>query len=363
MHPRLMYFANRCNLLQRRSGLVHSREPLASEPLAVRRRAAQRARPLTRRGSPAQPAFTLVELLVVIAIIGVLISLLLPGVQAAREASRRASCGNNLKQLGLAMHNYHGVHRSLPPAVLGIRVGTDQGRPVNKAGLTAWVALLPFHEQDTLYDQFDFHADAMAESNLELSKQTPAVHLCPSMSLPDSGATPEGYSSYAVSTGTKKYRNQMHDGAIVDFMNVFRNERIGAGIPASSAWIAPVDLEDISSADGTSHTLLAGEYGLQLRETSSLPFPYPGGDGHSAGKWAVSYPYHSTASVFGTFNANKISLFDIPSYESFRGPHWGGVKFVLSDGSVRMLTEFVDALILQRLAARNDGEVIDKDPW
>ena len=121
--------------------------------------------------------------------------------------------------------------------------------------------------------------------------------------------------------------------------------------------------QTISNADGTTHTLLIGEFGLQRRESSSLPFPFPGGDGESAGMWAVSYPYHSTASVFGQFNADQISVLDIPSYESFRGPHAAAVQFVLSDGSVRFLTESVDAVILQRLAARNDGEVIDKDPW
>ena len=310
-----------------------------------------------------QLGFTLVELLVVIAIIGVLIGLLLPGVQAARESARRMSCSNNLKQLGLAMHNYNGVHRDLPPSVLGIYVGSDQGLPVNQAGLTAWVALLPFHESTALYESFDFNGDAWTPANTEAAKLTPAVHLCPSMSLPDSGTRPDGYSSYAVSTGTKKYRNQMHDGAIVDSMNVFRAERIMAGIPAAKSWISPVDIADIAGADGTSNTLLAGEFGVQMRETSSLPFPYPGSGGESAGKWAVSYAYHSTASVFGKFNANEISLFDIPSYESFRGPHPGGVQFVLSDGSVRLLNEAVDALILQRLAARNDGQIIDKDPW
>lgn len=307
--------------------------------------------------------FTLAELLVVIAIIGILVGLLLPGVQAAREAARRMSCGNNLKQIGLAMHMYNDTYRSLPPTVMGVRVGTDQGRPVHQAGLTAWVALLPFHESDSLFQEFDFNVGFQDPANEQPAKRTPQVHRCPSMSLPDGSGRPNGDSSYAVSTGTRKYRNQMHNGAIVDSMNVFRSERINAGIPANESWIAQVDVEDISSADGTSHTLLAGEYGVQLREVSSLPFPYPGSGGESNGKWAQSYPYHSTASVFGTFNADKISLFDINSYESFRGPHWGGVQFVLCDGSVRLINESVDAAVLHRLANRKDGEVIEQEEW
>ncbi len=308
-------------------------------------------------------AFTLVELLVVIAIIGILIGLLLPAVQAAREAARRMSCGNNLKQIGLALHQYDNVHRRLPPTVTGINAGQRDGGPVHRGGLTAFVSILPQLEQTALFEQFDFNADAWAAVNEAAARRTPSIYRCPSMSLPDSDDAPEGYSSYAVSTGTRKYRNQMHDGAIIDAMNVFRSERIAAGIPSDSSWHSWINVDDISVADGTTNTLLVGEFGVQIRDTSSLPFPFPGAGGESAGQWAVSYPYFSTASVFGQFNARRISLFDIPSYESFRGPHAGGVMFALSDGSVRFLTESVDAFVLQRLAARNDGETISQEPW
>ncbi|TWT98392.1 DUF1559 domain-containing protein [Stieleria varia] len=313
--------------------------------------------------APTRRAFTLIELLVVIAIIGILVGLLLPGVQAAREASRRMSCSNNLKQIGLAMHAYNDVNRRLPPSALGIRVAGTARQPVHRAGLTAFVSILPYVEQSALFLEFDLDADAWAPENEIPAKKTPAVYLCPSMSLPDSGGASDGYSSYAVSTGTKKYRNQIHDGAIIDSMNVFRNERVTAGLPDDLSWLTWVAVDDISNADGTTNTLLAGEFGVQVRETTSLPFPYPGSGGESAGKWAVSYPYHSTASTFGKFNAKEISLFDIPSYESFRGPHAGGVQFVLSDGSVRFLTESVDGVVLRQLTARNDGEVIDQEPW
>ena len=312
---------------------------------------------LDRRG------FTLIELLVVIAIIGILVALLMPAVQAAREASRRISCASNLKQIGLAAHNYNDVNRKLPPSVLGVRVGGTERAPVHQAGLTGWVSLLPFVEEQSLFQKFDFRRSAWDAVNESAAKLTPEVYRCPSMSLPDGGGTPDGFSSYAVSTGTKKYRNQIHNGAIIDAMNVFRSERLAAGLEPEQSWMHWLTLADISAADGSSSTLLAGEYGRQLRETSSLPFPFPGAGGESFGKWAVSYPYHSTASVFGQFNARKISLFDIPSYESFRGPHPDGVQFVLVDGSVRFLTDSIDATLLGRLAARNDGEVISEDPW
>jgi prepilin-type N-terminal cleavage/methylation domain-containing protein/prepilin-type processing-associated H-X9-DG protein len=305
--------------------------------------------------------FTLIELLVVIAIIGILVGLLMPAVQSARSAARRMSCSNNIKQLGLAMHMYNDVHRCLPATVMGIANGSYQGRPVQRIGLTGWVAVLPYHEQQALANQFDFSGSAWDEVNEKAAKKTPPEHLCPSMPVPQEN---RGYSSYAFSTGTRRYRSQMHNGAIVDAMNVYLDERVRYGrLDEQSAYMSWISVGDISNADGTSNTLLAGEYGVQVKDVSNLPFPFPGGSEPAVGQWAVSYPYHSTASVNGQFNATKISLFDIPSYESFRSQHAGGINFVLADGSVRFLTEFVDAVVLDQLANRKDREVIKEYPW
>ena len=108
--------------------------------------------------------FTLIELLVVIAIIAILIALLLPAVQQAREAARRTQCKNNLKQLGIALHNYHDVHRVFPPSRLN--VGFHGGpvyatpRPARYKNATGWTMLLPFIEQGNLYQQYDHNQAA-----------------------------------------------------------------------------------------------------------------------------------------------------------------------------------------------------------
>jgi prepilin-type N-terminal cleavage/methylation domain-containing protein len=307
------------------------------------------------------PGFTLVELLVVIAIIGILVSLLLPAVQAAREATRRLQCANNLKQIGLAMHNYHDAVKALPPSALGIRQQSGNHSIVTP-GLTPWVSILPFLEQETLLREFDFSQNAWHANNTAAAGRTPAVYLCPSMSIGLLGGE-QGWSSYAVSTGTLRYRNQIHNGAIVDYVGVFRGERIMLGLPANQADMGKTSIDEISRLDGTTNTFLAGECGIQLREALNSSFTFPGVTGPTAARWAQSYPYFSTASTFGRFNARRIDMFDIPSYESFRGPHPGGVLFVMVDGSVRMVSDTTNAVTVDQLAARNDGSIIESTNW
>lgn len=130
----------------------------------------------TRRSSP--HGFTLVELLVVIAIIGILIALLLPAVQAAREAARRVHCSNNLKQIGLAMHGYHDVHKTFPPGTIWNR---SVYHWVDASHRTNWgIALLPYLEQQNLYDKYDQEADNTALVNAPVVTSYVGVYACPS---------------------------------------------------------------------------------------------------------------------------------------------------------------------------------------
>ena len=129
-----------------------------------------------------RPAFTLVELLVVIAIIGILVALLLPAVQAAREAARRMQCSNNLKQIGLALHNFEGVHKFLPPGAVAGSTATDAHNAFRIPTRVehGWaIFLLPWLEQQGVYDLYDLRRDWRAPQNRTARETDLAVFKCP----------------------------------------------------------------------------------------------------------------------------------------------------------------------------------------
>jgi prepilin-type N-terminal cleavage/methylation domain-containing protein len=213
---------------------MHSLPP--AEPT---RRAACRP---TRQNSPPRHGFTLVELLVVIAIIGVLVSLLLPAVQSAREAARRMQCGNHMKQIGLAMHNYHDAYGLFP--------NTEPGGVGSLTMASAFVSILPYLEQNPTYQLYDFGLGNAHPHNRQVVSQHIPTYLCPSASLrrpvpiPGCDANDRAPGTYAVSTGSGDpwgtfASGNPHNGAIVN---------TGSGTTR---------FRDI--LDGTSHTLLAGE--------------------------------------------------------------------------------------------------------
>jgi prepilin-type N-terminal cleavage/methylation domain-containing protein/prepilin-type processing-associated H-X9-DG protein len=295
--------------------------------------------------------FTLVELLVVIAIIGVLVALLLPAVQAAREASRRTKCQNQLKQIGLAMHNFHDTYGNLPPS----RIGYEY------LGWTTFI--LPFMEQQNLYEQFDQKLKVSAQLPAALAASVPGYQ-CPSRHQP-------GQQSIQVD-GTTKYNGTVGDYAAVDGPDggdppYRRVSATGMLVTASgtipTAWKSQTNMASVT--DGTSNTLMVGEKHVTVKlignETS-------GGDGPILGSYAYSIIRVAGGKNFTGNNSSFTPTWPLAkgiqdtvggqAIAVFGSWHSGGtVNFVWGDGSVHALSSTTNPLTLAQLACRNDGQV------
>lgn len=277
-------------------------------------------------------AFTLVELLVVIAIIGILIGLLLPAVQTSREAARRLSCSNNAKQIALATHAYHDTHQALPMS--------SHWRDKYYSFFTA---VLPHLDQAPMFATYDGDLKYNDPINREsISKRVPA-YLCPTMALPRAVPTVEcgeyrAPSSYFVSSGSESAWTSPQNGAVV-----FHSD-------------GPIRFRDIY--DGTSNTFLLGEGDYGLENYRFRNGPCAGQLRGGATTWGIGYPGMSIGSTLGVFNSDQlVSGFD--EFETFRSDHIGGAQFALTDGSVRFISTFVDAELLDSLATRAGRETLN----
>lgn len=335
--------------------------------------------------------FTLIELLVVIAIIAVLIALLLPAVQQAREAARRTQCKNNLKQIGLAMHNYHDMFNSLPPGYIAAIAGQQDSR---EQGLYGWGAMiLPMIDQgglmaalkiDTLkLDQAA--ADPVGLRNL----QTPLVAFrCPSDTGPmlnnfdDAAYTPD-------SAGSNYYnRHITTDGT--NRIPIATSNYIGVAGTSDSTTPPVVTIAAYGEChgqfyqnsrinfrnitDGTSNTLMVGERAWRhgnLTVGAGNALGFSANTTASGTSWSVK---SAQLAVIGLmYNGLNWTATDrAHQSRGFSSTHVGGVHFVLCDGSVRFISENVDyrketvangwpnfvTSTLARLACRDDGQVV-----
>jgi prepilin-type N-terminal cleavage/methylation domain-containing protein len=332
--------------------------------------------------------FTLVELLVVIAIIGILVALLLPAVQAAREAARRMQCSNNMKQLGLGLHNYHDAHQSFPFAyMIDLRTFNIQ---------TWGVRILPFIEQTQIADRwndavpcFDQAASigypsSQVATNLELAKTNLPVYLCPSgprnnpstypSRLPK-GAAGGGIpplemtwtmapSDYCVSTGVRgTYANIAYAGNA-------GGSRHGALQPVAQGVSDSRDSKMSNMHDGTSHTIMIGErfggsdiyFGRQRVDPEILG----GLDGVNGGGWADFFngEHWLRGSLYdgypgpdgGPCGINCSNL----RGDGFYSWHTSGAFFLLCDGSVRFINDTVKQHTFASMITREKGEVFEE---
>jgi len=282
----------------------------------------------TKRG------FTLIELLVVIAIIAILIALLLPAVQQAREAARRSQCKNNLKQIGLALHNYHDVFNTFPMA--GQR---------STEGFSWHYAVLPYLEQTPLYNQFDENQTWSSGTNRPILQMSPlAAWLCPSgteRDADDNGTDPTThYYGVMGPTGTNNFNNPA---------TTYSENTAGSHGGNSNEGMFSIGvvrrMRDV--LDGTSNTFIVGEISWTDRNGNNTRYRAwtRGGtiSSHTAG----------AKNLAQQINADYTTLFNDMSFGS---NHTGGTHFLMCDGSTHFVSENVDYGVFLATGSRDDGE-------
>jgi prepilin-type N-terminal cleavage/methylation domain-containing protein/prepilin-type processing-associated H-X9-DG protein len=327
--------------------------------------------------SPRRAAFTLLELLVVITIIGILTGLLLPAVQAAREAARRAQCANHLKQIGLALHSYHTARNSLPPGNINTSAGkcAGQNSEPTLSSSTDWgnwlIAILPHLEQNALYDRYDVRHSNCAPENQGVREAVVATYVCPSdldtetLAVPATGSAPHAApparyapGSYRAVSGRSDY-NGADNGLDYPDWELIRLQKYRKTSRGPIHMVLPtwgLSTEKFANIrDGLSTTLLVGE---------STTTTSPG----QRTFWAYSYAYYSLSGataqpriLWGDYDRCVAAGGDgdqVPCKHGWGSLHPGTINFALCDGSVRPISTTIDMTLFASLATIDGGEVV-----
>jgi prepilin-type N-terminal cleavage/methylation domain-containing protein/prepilin-type processing-associated H-X9-DG protein len=347
-------------------------------------------------------AFTLVELLVVIAIIGILIAMLLPAIQAARESARRSQCANNLKQLGLALHSYHTARKSFPPGLANAAKLDSTGAVTgDTAQCMAWSSFaLPFLDDTSSWSAMKGYLEAngrtlysanwlnigsnFADEMKALAKTPQPVFLCPSdtgdlmqgginnNALPN-GANGYGASNYLGAAGTwgaysfdTKYDSTNPNPDLITKPSA--NVTLGGG----PAYVGPsngvfgsiavafgitktVAIKDIT--DGSSKTFMVGERDGSCSGSSQANW----NGGYIGGLWVGAAngnkPGYSTLANAGQFDENRLKSSVFSGRQlGFASLHKGGANFCLADGHLEWVSDEVDPKVYKGLSTRNEGD-------
>ncbi|RMF40892.1 MAG: DUF1559 domain-containing protein [Planctomycetota bacterium] len=303
--------------------------------------------------------FTLVELLVVIAIIGILVGLLLPAVQAAREAARRIQCANNLKQLGLALHNYHSAHRMFPAG----HMETGWDGPSYRHQFSWLTYLLPYLEQSNVYNLIEFSKIDLRRS----ANENPAFMVAGSVDIPvficPSDPTGRVDPDWAPT-------NYLGNQGITCSSRGPRSN----GVFGHDSWTKIRDIIDGTSNTIASAEVLKGDFDVNtirdnyifIRRAANADDiatcqVFPPNRSDLAGVWLGGPPQYN---MFSTNRAPNDRRFDCVSPHhgctnfAARSQHTGGIQSILADGSVHFISENINLQVYHALGTRNGGEVV-----
>ncbi len=329
-------------------------------------------------------AFTLIELLVVIAIIAILIALLLPAVQQAREAARRTQCKNNLKQLGLALHNYHDVFGLFPPSTIASGVGgydyaTGGATPrnpqfYNKSGM---VSLLPYIDQAPLFNQFNLQFAFATNTPYSLYTSAQAVGggvgpngalartkltalLCPS----DNGKVYNSYWSdpyYGIDAATGGGAGTSYDFCVHYNEYYYQHywDALGPKTRPMFGGDSGTGIRDVK--DGTSNTIAMAE--VQLTPGSGLGNMWAARQHVGMGVDLAWSPINMSLCRWDPVNYPNCAVYGFGAYGSYpwmssSSNHVGGAQVLMGDGAVRFISENISMTTQTRLFYAADGEVV-----
>ncbi len=344
---------------------------------------------LHRRG------FTLIELLVVIAIIAILVALLLPAVQQAREAARKSQCKSNLKQLGLALHNYHDVHSTLPAGYYSFGTTTGAGPgwasidPVTWDAAPGWgwgTMILPFADQAALYNELTIEQPLWATPNLASIRSKLPVFLCPSVSgshesftvtddagvplLPSGSSVELGRSHYVVSHGQEECWGDRSGVALnaVVFTDIQTGGTTTVSVNGDTNRVSDgpfcrnsaIRFRDVT--DGLSNTIFIGEHSSRLSEKtwvgvvpggSSRPLISSPDNGPDSAATLTMIHVGPSGGEQDTFGNPIIHPINFPTFHvgQMFSEHTGGGHVCLGDGSVRFITETIDLFLFAAISS------------